>query len=217
MLTRMSGCCNPRGCERFFTRRFARRTARRYRKKGLDKTALVMVEFLESRGIEGATVLEVGGGIGDIQVELLRRGASHAVNLELSPAYEDEASQLLREASVQDRAERRLHDIAVAPDEVEPADVVVLHRVICCYPDYQRLLGTAAGHARRLIVFSYPPRNILSRLFVGAANLVFRMLGREFRSFVHQPPKMLEVVEQGGFRQTLAHRGVVWQVAGLER
>ena len=217
MLPYVSGCCNPRGCERFFSQRFARRMARRYRKKGLDKTALAMVEFLESRGIEGATVLEVGGGIGDIQVELLRRGASHAVNLELSPAYEDEASQLLREAGVQDRAERRLHDIAVDPDGVEPADVVVLHRVVCCYPDYHRLLSSAAGHARRLLVFSYPPRNILSRLFVGAENLVFRVLGREFRSFVHPPSKMLTVVEQGGFRQTLAHRGLVWQVGGLER
>jgi hypothetical protein len=23
---------------------------------------------------------------------------------------------------------------------VEPADVVMLHRVVCCYPDYERLL-----------------------------------------------------------------------------
>ena len=34
-----------------------------------------MVEFLESRGIDGATVLEIGGGIGEIQLELLKRGA----------------------------------------------------------------------------------------------------------------------------------------------
>ena len=39
----------------------------------------------------------------------------------------------------------------------EPADVVVLHRVVCCYPDYQRLLGAAASHAGRLLVFSHPP------------------------------------------------------------
>jgi methyltransferase family protein len=217
MLSHVSGCCNPRGCERFFTPRFARRMARRYRKKGLDKTALAMVEFLESRGIEGATVLEVGGGVGEIQLELLRRGARHAVNLELSPAYERDANALLREANLQARAERRLHDIAVDPDGVEPADVVVLHRVVCCYPDYEHLLGTAAAHARRLLVFSYPPRNALSRLFVGAENLVFRLLGREFRTFAHPPQRMLSVAAQGGLRQALAHRGLVWQVAGFER
>jgi magnesium-protoporphyrin O-methyltransferase len=91
-----------------------------------------MVEFLERRGIEGASVLEVGGGVGEIQIELLKRGAARAVNLELSPAYDAEASLLLQEAGLQDLAERRLHDIAVDPQDVEPADVVVLHRVVCC-------------------------------------------------------------------------------------
>jgi hypothetical protein len=35
------------------------------------------------------------------------------VNLELSSAYEEEAGRLLREAGLEGRAERRLHDIAV--------------------------------------------------------------------------------------------------------
>src|SRR5688572_16023398 len=118
-----------------------------------------MVDFLAERGVEGATVLEVGGGVGEIQIELLKRGAASAVTLELSPAYDDEATQLLREAGLEGRVERRLHDIAEDPEAVEPADVVVLHRVVCCYPDYERLLGVAAQHARRLLVFSYPPRN----------------------------------------------------------
>ena len=80
----MAGCCNPRGCDKFFTPRFARRMATRYRKRGLDQTARRMVEFLEQRGIEGATVLEIGGGVGEIQIELLKRGAARSVNLELS-------------------------------------------------------------------------------------------------------------------------------------
>ena len=75
----MASCCNPRGCDRFFGPRFARRMANRYRKRGLDKVARRMAEFLEARGIEGATVLEVGGGIGEIQIELLKRGARRDV------------------------------------------------------------------------------------------------------------------------------------------
>jgi magnesium-protoporphyrin O-methyltransferase len=39
---------------------------------------------------------------------------------------------------------------------------MVLHRVMCCYPDYARLLGAAADHARHALVFSYPARNLLS-------------------------------------------------------
>jgi 16S rRNA G966 N2-methylase RsmD len=190
---------------------------RRYREKGLDETARRMVEFLEVRGIEGATVLEIGGGVGEIQIELLKRGAARAVNLELSAAYEQVANSLLREAGLEERAERRIHDIAVGPEGVEAADVVVLHRVVCCYPDYERLLGAAAQHARRLLVFSYPPRNAVSRLFIATQNLVFRLLRREFRTFAHPPTAMLGLLGERGLRRTFAHHALVWQVAGLER
>src|SRR5438874_3233321 len=100
----MARCCNPRGCDRFFGPRFAHRMANRYRKRGLDKAARQMVEFLEERGIDGATVLEIGGGIGEIQIELLERGAQRAINLELSPGYDEEAAILLREAGLEERA-----------------------------------------------------------------------------------------------------------------
>ena len=210
-------CCNPRGCDEFFSPRFARRAARRYRKRGLDDTARRMVEFLEARGIEGASVLEVGGGVGEIQLELLERGAARTLNLELSPAYEEEATALLRERGLEGRAERRLHDIAVEPAGVEPADVVVLNRVVCCYPDYEQLLTAAAQHARRLLVFSYPRRNAATRLVVRAQNVAFALLRREFRTFTHPPARMLAVLEQRGLRASFAHRGLVWQVAGLER
>jgi hypothetical protein len=48
---------------------------------------------------------------------------AHAVNLELSPAYEEEATSLLREAGLEERAEWRLHDIVVDPEGVDAADV----------------------------------------------------------------------------------------------
>jgi 2-polyprenyl-3-methyl-5-hydroxy-6-metoxy-1,4-benzoquinol methylase len=210
-------CCNARGCDDFFDERFARRVANRYRRRGLDRTARRMVAFLEQRGLDGATVLEVGGGVGEIQLELLKRGAMRTVNLELSPSYDEEARRLLREAGFEGRAERRLTDIAAQPDEVGPADVVVLNRVVCCYPDYERLLAAVADHARRLVVFSYPPRNLVSRAIVGSQNLLFRLRGREFRAFTHPPAAMLAAVEQRGFRRAFAHRALVWQAAGLER
>jgi magnesium-protoporphyrin O-methyltransferase len=94
----MAGCCPSRDYHRFFNQRFARRLANRYRKRGLDKTAQTMVQFLHGLGLEGASVLEVGGGVGEIQIELLQAGAAHAQNLELSPAYEQQARTLAAQA-----------------------------------------------------------------------------------------------------------------------
>jgi 2-polyprenyl-3-methyl-5-hydroxy-6-metoxy-1,4-benzoquinol methylase len=212
----MGPCCDPRGCDRFFGARFARRVARRYRKRGLGGTERRMVEFLEREGLAGATVLEVGGGVGELHVELLKRGAERAVNLELSPAYDDEAARLLAEAGLQGRVERRIHDIAVAPEAVEPADVVVLHRVVCCYPDYERLLGAAAEHARRLLVFSYPPRNPISRTIIWLQNLGLRLMRREFRTFAHPPAAMVAVLRERGLEPRYAHSGL-WEITGVAR
>jgi 2-polyprenyl-3-methyl-5-hydroxy-6-metoxy-1,4-benzoquinol methylase len=195
----------------------AKRAVARYRQKGVDKTAQRMLAFLEEQGIEGATVLEIGGGVGELQIELLKRGAASTLNLELSPAYDDEAIGLVREAGLDGRVERRLHDIAADPQGVESTDVVVLHRVVCCYPDFERLLGAAAEHARRLLVFSYPPRNVLSRFLLGAQNVLFRLRRKEFRTFAHPPARMLGVVEERGLLLAYAHRPVIWQIAGFER
>jgi 2-polyprenyl-3-methyl-5-hydroxy-6-metoxy-1,4-benzoquinol methylase len=161
----MASCCPSRDCRRLFNQRFAHRLANRYSKHGLDTTAQTMVEFLRERGIEGSTVLEVGGGVGEIQIELLQAGAARAQNLELSPAYEHEAHKLAGQAGIQGLLHWRIHDLAADPGAVAPADLVVLRRVVCCYPDYERLLGAAADHARRALVFSYPPRNAVSRAF----------------------------------------------------
>jgi magnesium-protoporphyrin O-methyltransferase len=210
-------CCHSKGCDEFFDQRFARRMANRYRRRGLDRTARRMVAFLEERGLEGATVLEIGGGVGEIQLELLKRGATRTLNLELSASYDEEARRLLREAGFEGRVERRLTDIATQPGEVGPADVVVLNRVVCCYPDYERLLGAVADHARRLVVFSYPPSNVVSRALVAFGNVLFHLRGRDFRLFTHPPAAMLAVVEEQGFRRTFAHRALVWRAAGLER
>jgi magnesium-protoporphyrin O-methyltransferase len=139
------------------------------------------------------------------------------VNLELSPAYDEEARRLLQESALEDRADRRIQDIAVDSASVGTADIVVLHRVVCCYPDYERLLDAAARCAQRLLVFSYPPRNAVSRLFIASENLVFRLLRKEYRSFAHPPAAMLGVLGARGLKPTFAHHTLVWQVAGLER
>jgi hypothetical protein len=213
----MAGCCPSRDYHRFFNQRFARRLANRYCEHGLDKTAQTMVQFLRELGIEGASVLEIGGGVGEVEIELLQAGAARAQNLELSPAYEHQAHTLAGQAGVQGRLDWRLHDLAQDPGAVAPADLVVLHRVVCCYPDYERLLGAAADHARRALVFSYPPRNLFSRAFYGVFNLVMRLTQSGFRGFAHPPGAMLAVLEDHGLRRTFQRRSRIWQVAGLER
>jgi len=213
----VSDCCTPKGYQLIFSERRARAEVRRYQRKGLDPTSRRIVELLKEQGVEGRTLLEVGGGIGAIQIELLKAGATRAVNVELTPTYEEAAGALLREARFEDRVERRVMDFAEAGGEAEAADIVVMNRVICCYPDMPKLAGAAADHARGVLVMSFPKERWWTRLALALANFGLRVMRRQFRIFLHPPDQILATAEQHGLRTMLNRAGPFWQLAALER
>jgi O-methyltransferase domain len=211
-------CCRvPRGYEKLFGERTARRDVKRYRRKGLDETARVMVDFLRERNLEGSTVLEIGGGVGAIVKEVLNAGAERAVNVELSPYYEATAHELWREAGVDERAEYLVADVATDGSDVKPADALIMHRVVCCYADYDALIGAAAERSRRYLVMSFPRERLLIRAVVAGINLVARLLRWEHRSFVHPVAEMIAAAEQRALLRVFEHRALVWQMAAFER
>ena len=210
-------CCPPKGYDKLFGRRAAARDVRRYEKDGLDETGASMVAFLRERGIAGTSVLEIGGGIGALQLELLAAGAERATNLELSPEYEEAARGLLCERGLEERVDRRLGDVVADPSLAEPADVVLMHRVVCCYPDADVLVGAAAERARRFLLMSFPRDTALFRAGARVLNLGFRLLRWEYRTFVHPRATILAAAERRGLRLVEGSRGRIWHVAALER
>jgi methyltransferase family protein len=198
-----------------FNERFARRLARRYRRRGLDGVARRMVEFVHVR--RGDTVLEIGGGIGEIELELLRSGAERATNVELSDAYEQEGRALFEQAGLAGRVEWRYGDVATDRELVPPADVVVLNRVVCCYPDMPALVGTAAEKTRRALALSFPRDRWLMRIGGQAINAWSRLRRSDFRFFVHAPADIVATASASGLRLVGEHRGRLWQIAALER
>jgi magnesium-protoporphyrin O-methyltransferase len=196
----------------------ARRDARRYRRKGLDRAGKKLVAAVRGRGVGGARILEGGGGIGAIQIELLEAGASTAMNVELSPAYEPEAETLLRERGYERRVERRIGDFVADAAALPPADVVVLHRAVCCYPNGAAFVAAAAARATRLVALTVPRENVLTRLGARGVNLFLRLRRCGFRTFVHRLPDLLAAARAEGLEPTVVERAtVVWQLVLLER
>jgi hypothetical protein len=212
----MAAASDPFGCCHVFDATRARSDARRYRKKGLGGDARPIVDYLRP-GVAGASLLEVGGGVGAIGIELLRAGATLATNVELSPAYEAEAAALLAERGLADRVERRILDFARQPEMVEPADVVVMHRVVCCYPDMPRLVGPAAERARRLLALTFPRDAWWVRWGIAGANLYERLRRRAFRVYLHPPAAVIATAEARGLRPVYDRTGPLWRSVVLER
>jgi magnesium-protoporphyrin O-methyltransferase len=214
----MSACCgpDPAAYRDTFDPRRARKAADRFRSGGLDRDSQRIVDFVESLGIQGASVLDLGGGVGPLHLELLHRGAARATSVELVDSYDAAADALAHELGLAGRITRLHGDLATDPGLVERHDVVVMHRVVCCYPDAQRLLAAAAAKAGRALVFSHPPDNPLARAAVGAENLGRRIRGRSFRVFVHDPRAMTGAAADGGrlHPQRVSH-GLAWNISGF--
>jgi hypothetical protein len=200
-----------------FKPRLARRSLERYRKKGLDDLERRMVAAASGEGLDGVRVLEIGGGIGTLQAELLDRGAAQGEVVELVPAWEPYARDLAREHGIEELTSFRIADVLESPDSVEAADIVLLNRVVCCSPDGIALAAQAARLARRTLVLSFPRDVLWVRVGLVLLNAALRIARRPFRAFVHPRAELVRASEGGGLRLVESGQGVLWAYVALRR
>ena len=209
----MAGCCST-DYRRMFNSRFAERDARAFREHGVRGTSRTLVEL--AGDVRGQTVLDVGGGVGGISLELLAAGAERATNVEISGAYETAAGELAAERGVADRVDRRVADFVDEGETIDAHDVVVMHRVVCCYPNVDALMAEAAKHTRRVLVLTYPQERAWIRAGLHVVNLFLRLRGCGFRTYVHPTSRILD--ERRGLRlERRERRGLLWESAALAR
>ncbi len=200
-----------------FTERAARRSLARFRKKGPDALERRMLQAASEGGVAGARVLEIGGGIGALQSELLAAGAASGEIVEVVPVYQRYAQELARERGQEARVAFRVVDVLEQPDAVEPADVVLLNRVVCCSPDGVALAAAAARLARRTLVLSFPRDAAWVRLGVRLLNAGLWALRRSFRTFVHPPAALRAAIEAEGLRVAARGTDGPWEFVAVRR
>jgi len=200
-----------------FRPRTARKDLDRYRRKGLDRLERRIVERASQDGLAGARVLEVGGGIGAIQAELLEAGAEQGEIVELVDAYEPFSRELAREKGLEGRVSYRVADLLESPGEFSLSDVVVLNRVVCCSPDGVELTSAAARLAGRSLFLTFPRDTPWARAAVRLLNVGFWLLRRSFRTFVHPPAALVAAAEAEGLRLVERDGEGLWELLAFER
>jgi len=200
-----------------FKPKIARKNLKRYRKKGLSAIERQMVASVPDKAIDGARVLEIGGGIGTIQAEFLATGAGEGEIIELVSAYEPYARELAQEKRLETRSRFRVADILAQPEAVAPADIVVLNRVVCCSPDGVRLTEMAARLAKRTLILSFPRDRFLVRMVASLMNSGQRLMGRSFRVFLHPRASLLAAAHAQGFMLAETGQNIAWEFAALHR
>jgi magnesium-protoporphyrin O-methyltransferase len=210
-------CPQCTGIQRFFDERVARRELRRYRRKGAAKTTRMLVEGLARHGVAGSTFLDVGGGVGAVQHELVSAGAAGGTSVDASPAYVEAAREEAARRGYAERVRYLVGDFLDLQAEVGEADVVALDRVVCCYPDMPALVDATVGRARRAYGLVYPRDTRLVVLMIGIMNFVQRVRRHPFRAFVHSTSDVEARVESAGMRKAMHENTVFWQVVVFAR
>lgn len=208
-------CCEI--TDNAFSEAEARAELRNYRRRGPRNQTKLILEAIRSLKLKSANLLDIGGGIGAIHHELLEDVAREATHVDASSAYLKEAKA---EASRRGHSERVhfIHaDFTDVADNLPKADIVTLDRVVCCYPDFRRLLTAAAEHSGRALAFTYPRETWYLRIGLKIANF-FQVLRKDpFRVFLHPISEMDALLKREGFERVFLRRLVVWEMALYRR
>ena len=213
-------CCagNAGACEGVFDKKRAARELKNYRAHGpVHATTRALIHLLRRAGVEGSTLLDIGGGIGAIQYDLLEAGAREVTAVDASSAYQQAARDEAERRGVSARIQFRLGDFVALAPEVAPAEIVTLDRVVCCYPEMEPLVRLSAERCRRLYGLSYPRRRWPVRAVVGIENAFRRLFRNPFRSFVHSVDAMDALIRSSGFTLRNRVRTFAWEIAVYER
>lgn len=207
------GLCGCSGIDRRFDAKRAAQDVEFYRRKGPLKETRMLLDALAAQGLEGRTALDVGGGVGVFQRELLKAGVRSVTYVEASSAYVQAAKEQDAAHGFADRVAYLHGDFVELAPKIPPADIVVLDKVICCYEDVVRLVEASATLTKRWYAVVYPRTNWWVRMAFGTINLSCWARRIAFRTYVHPTHVIDSVLREQGLDQSFYGTTPVWQAA----
>jgi hypothetical protein len=205
-------CSHCQGLDELFSAEYVDKEVANYHKRGPDKTTRMLTNALKQQGVEELTLLDIGGGVGAIQYEMLDAGAKSATDVEASTAYLAAAKSEGQKRGYAERINYHQGNFVDLAEQLQPADIVTLDRVICCYPDMQQLVGLSAARAGKLYGVVYPRDTWWLKIGLAIQNFFFRLQKNPFRVFIHPSESVEAIIIRNGFKRRFYKRTLVWQV-----
>jgi hypothetical protein len=202
----------------FYDEKLAASELGKYRNEGPRPWTQALIDALKAKGVEGATLLDIGGGVGAVQHELLDAGVARATGVDASAPYLDAAREESDRRGHGGRVTYRHGDFVELAGSVPPADIVTLDRVINVYPDWERLVELSAARAQRLYGLVYPRDTRVVRLVIFAMNLLLRLRRKSVRAAVRPVETIERVARENGLSPYFSQSvGPAWQVRVYRR
>jgi len=204
-------CCCPhaRSGGRIFSF-VARNYRKRFSKKGFEPSQRQLMEGLSQADFQNTSVLEIGSGVGHFHMSLLEAGAATATGIDLAPKMIAEAEDWSSQRGLEGRITYHQGDFMEILPIIDPADVTVMDKVVCCYPDADGLIHRSLEKTRRVYALTYPRDRRLVRLGVALAALLMRLIGSSFRPYAHSPAVIEKWITAQGFHKRYEKTTFVW-------
>jgi 2-polyprenyl-3-methyl-5-hydroxy-6-metoxy-1,4-benzoquinol methylase len=204
-----SCCVHTQAAARLFSH-LAKLYVWRYRLFGLARSQLKLIAGLERIGYRAASLLEIGCGVGWLHQWLLKHGAARAIGVDLSPEMVTEARRLALKQGLAAQTSYLIGDFIALAESIEPVEIVLLDKVICCYPDANVLLIQAASRARRAVALTYPRTCLKSCLLHRGLNAVLTWIGSDFRTYLHDPKAVESCLKAQGLAKYFEACTFLW-------
>ena len=184
---------------------------RRYRRRGLEAVQRRLLEGLTAAGVAGASVLEIGCGTGELQRRVLAAGAVSAVGIDVAGGMIERARDAAAQAGLEQRTTFLVGDAVERAAELRPAAVVVLDKVLCCYPEIDTLLQVSLERTQRLYAVVVPRPHWLVAAVWRLAIAVFKLLRSSFHPFYHDWHRTAAAISAAGFRRIFVAHTLAWE------
>ncbi len=213
----MSCCCpHSNSANRFFSL-FAGRYRKRFEKKGFEPSQKHLLEGLEKAGYDEAEILEIGSGVGHLHQTLLEKGASFATGVDLASKMVEEARRWAGQRDLADRTNYVEGDFMEIKETIPEVDITILDKVVCCYPDADGLVHASLSKTRRVYALTYPRNRWYVRFTMGVMAGVMKIIGSDFRPYVHDPEMIAGWIRGEGFSKQYQSNNLVWLTQVYEK
>ena len=210
-------CCQCQGIEELFNQQYVNKELSDYRVKGAAKTTRMLTEAIKSEGVSGLTLLDIGGGVGAVQHALIDAGVEHVTSVDASSAYLNAAQEEAHRRGMAERISYQHGNFADLAADISAADVVTLDRVICCYPDMEKLVGLSSARAGKIYGVVYPRDVWWIKFGLAIGNVFLRLRRNPFRTYSHATRSVEAIIGKNGLKRRYHRQTFVWQVAVFTR
>ena len=208
-------CCQEAKYNKTFNTKVAVKEMAAYKKGGASKSTKKLIKSIikqQNGSLGEKSLLDIGGGIGAVGLELTDKGLKSVTCVDVSTEYLAAAEKEVESRGLTEKFKFIIGDAVAKSKNLAEAEIVTLDKSICCYEDYALLVSTSLSKSKSVYGIVIP-RDVWWVIAInGIGNLFRKLKGDSFRTFIHPVNQMRNLILRNGFREASFEMAREWLI-----